>query len=99
MKTYDEKFHAKKRLLKMLEREDICACCPAVSGFRARFTFRLLKNTRREELGIATAYDRVCAICKGFVGLDSNKKCPCQELGKEEAIKRTWIALEAKGYI
>lgn len=41
----------------------------------------------------------LCDICLGFVGLLEGAHCPCSELGDEEAIKRTWIALETKGYI
>ena len=42
-----------------------------------------------------------CVICREFVGADSPGawSCPCIILGKDEAIKRTWINLEEKGYI
>lgn len=38
-----------------------------------------------------------CHRCAKF--LNAAFGCPCHILGKKEAIKRTWIALEEKGYI
>ena len=41
-----------------------------------------------------------CSMCRSFVGLNTiYNSCPCTVLGKKESIKRTWIALEGKGYI
>ena len=40
-----------------------------------------------------------CPVCLNFLGMDEDIYCPCIELGKHEAVKRTWIALEEKGYI
>ena len=43
---------------------------------------------------------KVCKICLEFIGLDDGYKwCPCLILGRQRAIKRTWIALEEKGYL
>ena len=39
-----------------------------------------------------------CPVCLAFVGMGEYEYCPCLEIG-HEAIKRTWIALEEKGYI
>ena len=47
-----------------------------------------------------------CWTCWTFIGgvysvkrmNDGERFCPCHVLGKEEAIKRTWLALEEKGY-
>jgi len=41
----------------------------------------------------------ICVMCKKFIGCYAHFKCPCYELGKQEAIKRTWLALQRKGYI
>lgn len=38
----------------------------------------------------------VCDICALFVNTNG---CPCIMLGKQEAIKRTWLALEEGGFI
>jgi len=39
-----------------------------------------------------------CHICHNFINPPAHG-CPCNILGCKEAVKRTWIALEAKGYI
>ena len=38
-----------------------------------------------------------CACCASFLGLYPTSDCPCCEL-QDEAVKRTWITLEEKGY-
>ena len=43
-----------------------------------------------------------CVVCRDFVGIGeykSGKVCPCHVLGKEEAVKRTWLALEEGGWL
>ena len=82
---YTEKIHA-KRLLGMLNKEDPCSCCPAGKGYN--FEAFIGDEYRNESK---------CTICRGFVGVSYG--CPCLCLGKDEAIKCTWIALEEKGYI
>jgi len=84
---YTEKKHA-KNLLEMLSEEDPCSCCP----YPDRITER---------------NDPTCGICRAFVNLKApiqpytylTPKCPCHVLGKEEAIKRTWLKLEKENYI
>jgi hypothetical protein len=39
-----------------------------------------------------------CDVCRDFVGV-KDWLCPCNSFGKKEAIKRTLLALEEKGYI
>jgi len=111
MKKYTEKIHA-QRLLKMLEKDDPCACCPAAKNFYVPTILEgisWLNNadpdtmwsnaTREYHYDTHTiTYGEVCEICKHFVGCGENG-CPCIVFGEQEAIKRTWIALEAKGYI
>lgn len=91
---YTEKVHA-GRLLKMLERKNPCGCCPATAYFVA--------NT-----GIAKKFggpyennsfrNPVCPVCQSFVHT-TPAACPCYYFGQSEAIKRTWLALEAGGYL
>ena len=40
----------------------------------------------------------VCPVCARFVN-NTSRWCPCNQFGKKEAIKRTWLALEEKGYL
>ena len=73
-------------LYSILETNDPCLHCPA-------YLWRLKID-----------YDKVgeaCKICRSFIGLQTSDPflhCPCHELGKKEAIKLTWLALEKKGY-
>jgi len=83
MKPMSEKEHARV-LIKILERKRTCSLCPY-----GKYT-------------VDCAY---CETCRAFVFLlpyavsEDLLRCPCQVLGPEEAVKRSWIALEAKGYI
>jgi len=44
--------------------------------------------------------NNVCNMCREFVDIKAKSyKCPCHVLGKEEAIKRTWLKLEKENYI
>ena len=45
-----------------------------------------------------------CEICHNFIGItfiedEKPRKHPCDILGPEEAIKRTWLELERRGYL
>ena len=43
-----------------------------------------------------------CYRCKEFLDIPKEKglsSCPCWSMPKAEAIKLTWLALEAKGYL
>ena len=94
---YTEKIHA-ERLLEMLDMKDPCLGCPLISNFyyrpedgRGKSLFENESHRERR---------KACKICYEFIGLtDDIRPCPCWQLSKDEAIKRTWLALEAKGYI
>jgi len=92
---YTEEIHA-KRLLGILSRKNPCVTCPATKRYNIRNDF-IVDEYRNYQ------HD----VCMNFLGYNSNDldpeekfyKCPCDFYGKEEAIKRTWLALEQKGYI
>lgn len=92
---YTEKLHAQGLLL--IFSEDIsCLKCPKTWIARkigTDFQHCLTSN-------MAPTY---CAtICNKFIGLKVPKKkpiCPCNRLGPAKATKKTWLALEKKGYL
>jgi len=88
---YTEKIHA-EALLKNFENHFHCAC--PLSSSRSG---KLFDNEVANDDDISGA----CLVCIGFVGIEPTMDdfCPCWNVGKNEAIKRTWIALEEKGYI
>jgi hypothetical protein len=88
---YTEKMHA-KRLLGMLNKKDPCVCCPRCHYYKWDGQWMFDQHMK---------YEHWCATCMEFVGMMSVTEgfCPCTFLGKKEAIKRTWIALEEKGYV
>ncbi len=88
---YTEKVHA-ARLLKMLKKKDPCMCCPAQPYFRTGTSFDI-SSTEMD----ATLSWGACKVCQDFIGIRHD--CPCCKFKKKEALKRTWLALEAKGYI
>ncbi len=85
---YTEEVHA-KRLLGMLKRKDPCLCCPATRQYNIKS--KPIAGVESYFIGCSA-----CKICRKFVDTDG---CPCHRLGKTEALKRTWEALEEKGYI
>ncbi|MFH2025298.1 MAG: hypothetical protein ABIK30_05660 [bacterium] len=89
---YTEKIHA-QRLLKMLSKKNPCMHCPAQKQFKARSGDYVYENSKHE----------CCEICMNFLGYNSYHFadypiCPCFKY-RDDVIKRTWLALEAKGYI
>ena len=91
MKTYTEAIHA-KRVKKMLGRKDPCIHCPGAPNLLSGKG--LLKGYTEGDRILSS--NQICTICRKFV---KAKYCPCTNFGTEEAIKRTWIALEEKGYL
>ena len=80
---YTEEHHA-KLLLKMLESKDPCSSWSCPCAQDGGF-----------------CNDLIIYPCMEFIGLPITRglTCPCAALGKETAIKLTWLALEAKGYL
>jgi len=91
--TYNPDIHA-KRLIRMFESSECCGC-PVTRKFKPRNRpIPLARNPEAE--GVMA---KVCRLCKTFIKVPITDSCPCLALGKEEAVKRTWIALEEKGYL
>jgi len=90
MSEYTEEMHAKCLLL-MLESDNPCkqSNCPV-------YFYRLVDELPPCDYGDLGGSNE---ICKAFVGLLPDDACPCYRFGGPEAIKRTWLALEAKGYL
>jgi hypothetical protein len=71
-----------ENLLKLLSKKRPCVHC--VHGFQLEAKLR-----------------EVCDMCWSFIGRVRplySCPCPCIVLGKAEALKQTWLALEEKGY-
>jgi hypothetical protein len=90
-------------LMKLLEAEDPCILCPVIRIIEDSKTNAVLHKKRREENAFCDPFSKFyntptlkcCVICEDFVGISEG--CPCIELGKKEAIKRTHLALEECG--
>ena len=89
---YTEKVHA-KRLLVILNTKDTCDRCPKYR--RGNMNHDYIKKISDEN------EEGACTTCRDFIGIRNARDdgCPCDQLGKKESIKRTWLALEEKGYI
>jgi hypothetical protein len=85
MRKYTEKIHA-QRVEKIMNKKDPCDLCPAGKYYEGHRIAEMWDN------GL-----EACQICKTFVG--SKPYCPCGKFGREEAIRRTRIALKKKGYL
>jgi hypothetical protein len=92
---YTKEIHAHMLLL-MLDEDEPCkpGRCPACQ-------YNLMKGFMP-----GTQQPKICRVCRKFInhshvflekGLKGN--CPCWGLGGKEALKRTYLALEEKGYI
>jgi len=99
---YTKDDHA-KRIIKLLESPKACFKCPGQTTFGPNLYVapRSIPSTitDEEEIPVSILPREVCLVCRTFVGLLFTDNCPCNALGKEEAVKRTWLALEEKGYI
>lgn len=89
---YTKEFHL-KRLRKMMQRTDVCKCCPVQIGFTSGVHF------------VCSGDSDPCRVCVETVGMEvagarvvtlwpSRLKCPCRVLGPEEALKRTREVLD-----
>jgi len=86
MRTYTKKLHARrvgwvvKRLEKGVDCDEVCP------------------KSRGLTLGMGCWGNRwandACRVCSEFVGLGVGSDCPCNEFGREEAIKVTLQALK-----
>ncbi len=90
-RKYTEKIHA-ERLIKMMEMKNPCTRCPAAERFDGNSS--PIAMWRLDSL--LFSLNDSCIVCYTFVETNG---CPCTHLGQKEAIKRSRIALEEKGYI
>ena len=86
-RKYTEAIHA-KRLMAILEKDDVCECCPAARRY----------VNYESPMDMWAKEPDPCKICAEFIGKTSCH-CPCYILGKEEAIELTIQALQEKGYM
>ena len=101
MRKYTEKTHA-ERVLKMMEKPDPCGYCPQM-GLQIKYEDE--DDWKRDKW---ENEEEACRICLEFIGLEFftlDPVCPCNyyledsTITKQEIWKRTWLALEEKGYI
>jgi hypothetical protein len=89
-----EKLTWAKSLLQLLEGKELCMTCPDANVFDQRLS--------GEEWFCVD-----CDDCRAFINLPpvkwgadyDGKKCPCMQIGPDEARKLTWITLEEGGYL
>ena len=107
---YTEKLHA-ERLLHMLEKEKPCVCCPKIREFKMnsssfQYDYLIEVKNRDEICNICKKFigidiqARTCP-CSTFVDFErlDYSMFEAVKISQQEAIKRTWIALEEKGYL
>ena len=88
-RRYTQQIHA-KRVEKILNKPNTCNKCPAAPYYD-------------ETRSVLRSWDNApCQICRRFIHLtfrEAPNRCPCVALGESLAAKRTWLALEEKGYL
>ena len=61
------------------------------------------QNTCRKCPADTVELSESCPVCREFIGLYGSylqqPRCPCYIFDPQEAAKRSWIALEEKGYL
>jgi len=91
---YTEKIHA-EGLLIIFSEIDTCHRCPAS---RIKAVMGVTRWDGKHRFNMPQ-----CDICWDFIGAKSWQdgwgKCPCSSRNQERAARRTWLALEEKGYI
>lgn len=93
-----------KRVIALLEQPESCRACPgqALMDLQPR-CINLLDMEMAFRVG--NAISNYCYnICRSFISITEEEDeacdhCPCLILGPAGAAKRTWLALEEKGFI
>lgn len=88
--AYKENDHARNLLLMLQYNKGMIKhMCPYI-----KYQLPLMNELKR------ISYKDVCGVCKRFVGIPVYvSTCPCEYFNPKEAVKRTWLALEEKGYL
>lgn len=86
-KEYTVAIHV-RRVKQVLKRKNPCNLCPAAKKY----------DERRPPQAMWSAKVDTCIICTAFLGLPiynaDDQKCPCKQLGEEEALKQAHLAVE-----
>ena len=92
---YTEKQHA-VNLIAFLENFKSTGC-PIEHIYKYWFEFKGMEDQRFDK----DFCDTYCSMCSSFINLEFNiyDKCPCDVKNCKYSVKRSWLALEEKGYI
>lgn len=98
-----------KRMIEILESKNVIRSCPAmfINDLLRKHRYKDILNNHRHYsqayISADKSLEQYCEnICRPFIGIDGEEyvaSCPCYVFGCEEAAKRTWIALEERGFI
>ena len=93
-----------KRIIELLESQRPCNACPC-QALSDRYHRYVDHGDIVRAIAADRAIDNYCFnICRSFISItededEEGNQCPCFIFGPEGAAKRTWLALEAKGFI
>lgn len=94
-RKYTTRIHV-QRVKRVLEKPDPCNLCPASRRYQPGHNAKEMWFDSFGCEGTVFPVDNdPCIICRKFLGLGGRPwRCPCKQLGKEEAIRRAHLAVE-----